>query len=81
MKLARSFCADEWMEDGVTGILLPPEDPDTIQKAIRRALADDELVHKAAEIDSQTKRERLDCKMSKREAIKMYEYVHQKTSS
>ncbi len=41
-------CADEWIEDGRTGILVPPEDPDVIEKAIRRALTDDDLVNSAS---------------------------------
>jgi hypothetical protein len=41
-------CADEWIEDGVTGFVVPPEDPHEVASAIRRALADDELVDRAA---------------------------------
>lgn len=73
-------CADEWVEDGVTGILVPPEDPEIIEKAIRRALSDDELVDNAVEKNSQTARERLDYKMLKQKAIEMYKYVYEKTS-
>ena len=37
-------CADEWIQDGKTGILVPPEDPEIVEQAIRRALNSDELV-------------------------------------
>jgi len=53
-------CADEWIEDGRTGILVPPEDPEEVEKAIRRALTDDELVDQAAESNQRLARERLD---------------------
>lgn len=74
-------CADEWIEDGVTGILVPPEDPEIIEQAIRKALSDDDLVDKAAEINSQTTEQRLDYKILKQEAINMYEHVYAKESS
>ena len=53
-------CADEWIEDGVTGILVPPEDPEVIERAIRRALTDDRLVDDAAERNYRLSREKLD---------------------
>lgn len=53
-------CADEWIQDGVTGLIVPPEDPSAIEKAIRRALADDQLVNTAAKLNWKTTRERLD---------------------
>lgn len=53
-------CADEWIEDGVTGLLVPPDDPEAVEAAIRRALTDDDLVNRAAEINLRTAAERLD---------------------
>jgi hypothetical protein len=47
-------CADEWLVDGVTGLLVPPEDPEIIELAIRRAVADDNLVNTAADTNWQT---------------------------
>ena len=55
-------CADEWIEDGKTGLLVPPDDPEAVAGAIRRALTDDDLVNRAAEINSRTAAERLDKK-------------------
>lgn len=52
-------CADEWARDGEGALLVHPEDPEGIARAIRRALADDALVDRAAEINAATARERL----------------------
>jgi len=38
----------EWITDGENGLLVAPEDPDEIEQALRRALADDALVERAA---------------------------------
>ncbi len=53
-------CADEWIEDGVTGILVPPEDVPVISQAIKTALSDDNMVNRAAIINEKTVRTRLD---------------------
>ena len=45
---SRTACADEWLEDGVTGLLTDPEDVEGIAAALRRALTDDALVDAAA---------------------------------
>lgn len=68
-------CADEWIEDGKTGILVPPEDPDVIEKAIRRALTDDDLVNQAAELNWKTAVERLDQSILKPKAIDTYKKI------
>lgn len=65
-------CAEEWIEHGVSGMIVPPEDPDIIEMAIRTALTDDELVNKAAEINWLTAQERLDGDLLKQKAIDMY---------
>jgi glycosyltransferase involved in cell wall biosynthesis len=38
----------EWISDGENGLLVAPEDPDAVEQALRRALADDALVERAA---------------------------------
>jgi glycosyltransferase involved in cell wall biosynthesis len=68
-------CADEWVEDGRTGILVPPDDPEVVEHAIRRALTDDELVNRAAEINYRLATERLDKTILKAKAIELYERV------
>ena len=68
-------CADEWIEHGVSGMLVPPEDPDIIEMAIRTALSDDELVNRAAETNRQVVQKRLDSDQLKQEAIDMYSRI------
>lgn len=68
-------CADEWIEDGKTGLLVPPDDLTAIETAIRRALSDDELVNKAAERNYQVSAERLDHLAVKRKAVELYTTV------
>lgn len=70
-------CADEWIVDGETGILVPPEDPEIVEMAIRRALRDDDLVNSAAEKNFRLAEERLDRKKLKEMAIGMYNRVLQ----
>ena len=41
-------CAKEWAKDGRNFILVSPEDPEIVEKAIRKALADDKMVDQAA---------------------------------
>jgi len=43
-----------WVEDGVSAILVPPDDVIALEKAIRRALSEDELVDNAAQKNLQT---------------------------
>lgn len=67
--------ADEWITDGKTGILVPPEDPEIIEKAIRRALSDDDLVDNASDVNWQIAKERLDYCLLKKKAINFYNVV------
>lgn len=68
-------CADEWIEHGVSGMIVPPEDPDIIEKAIRTALTDDSLVDNAAEINWRTACERLGRDLLQYQAINMYSKI------
>jgi glycosyltransferase involved in cell wall biosynthesis len=52
-------CANEWIEDGVSGLIVPPEDPHLVAQALRRALVDNELVDRAAECNAQVCTEHL----------------------
>lgn len=70
-------CADEWILDGETGILVPPEDPEVVETAIRRALTDDNLVNGAAERNFRVAEERLDRRKLKEMAIGIYNRVVQ----
>jgi len=69
-------CADEWIEDGVSGLIVPPEDPYVIAEAIRRALTDDALVNQAAEINAQTIAQRLDYATVQTRVIAMYQDIY-----
>lgn len=68
-------CADEWIVDGEMGFIVPPEDPDPIAAAIRRAVSDDALVDRAAELNARLVRERIDQKIIRPQVIAMYEKV------
>jgi hypothetical protein len=69
-------CADEWIEDGVSGFIVPPEEPYAIAEAIRKALVDDVLVNRAAEINAQTVSTRLDYQMIRETVTKMYREIY-----
>jgi glycosyltransferase involved in cell wall biosynthesis len=68
-------CADEWVEHGKTGFIVPPEDPEVAAEAIRRAAIDDGLVDRAAEENSRVVAERLDSKKIKPQVVSMYKDV------
>ena len=69
-------CADEWIMDGKSGFIVPPEDPVVIANAIRRALSHDALVDQAAEINAKTARERLDYSIIQPQVVKMYRDIY-----
>jgi len=68
-------CADEWIEDGKTGLLVPPEDVDAVAAALRRALTDDALVDRAAESNAATARQRLNQCLIREQARDYYRRV------
>lgn len=70
-----SSSPEEWIQDGVSGFAVPPEDPEAIEQAIRKALEDDHLVDKAAELNWKTAQQRLDAETVRNQAIAMYEAV------
>lgn len=65
--------ADEWIEHGKTGAIVHPDDPETVEAAIRQAVADDDLVDRAAEKNWETALARLDYDMIRQHAIQWYE--------
>jgi len=65
----------EWINHGENGLLVPPEDPVAIAAAIRRALSDDALVDRAAEINARITSERIDRTVIQPQVIAMYEKV------
>ena len=68
-------CADEWIEDGKSGFLVPAEDSLIVADALRRAVTDDALVDRAAEINAETARQRLAYAHVKEKVVRMYNDV------
>lgn len=66
---------DGWIEDGVNGILVPPEDPNIIEVAIRKALLDDDLVNAACVYNWDIIKKKLDENKVKEQTISFYEDV------
>ena len=74
---SRTACADEWIEHGRTGMLVPAEDPEQVEEALRIALKDDDLVDSAAAANLDTARRRLDQRIVKSEMLKFYATVEE----
>jgi hypothetical protein len=70
---SHTACADEWVRDGEAGLLVPPEDPQEIAVAIRRALNDDRMVDYAAEQNARLVAERLDSRNISPQVVQIYE--------
>jgi len=68
-------CADEWIRHGETGLLVHPEDPEPVAAAIQRAVTDDALVNRAAELNARLVVERLDQSVIQPQVIAMYEKI------
>lgn len=64
--------ANEWIQNGETGMLVPPEDPDVIEWAIREALLNDELVDRAAVANRRRISEQLEYRHIKASVTDMY---------
>jgi len=70
---SNTACVEEWVEDGMSALAVPPEDPHEISNAIRRALTDDDLVNSAAELNAATIEQRLEYTHLKSRVINIYE--------
>lgn len=66
---------DEWISDGETGFVVPPEDPIAIAAAIKRAVTDNELVERAAEMNERITSDRIDVEKVRPRVIELYERV------
>jgi len=73
---SNTSCANEWIIDLSTGILVPPNDPEIVEFAIRRALLDDVLVNQASNLNIQLAYEKLDKSILKQKTIEMYKKVY-----
>jgi glycosyl transferase family 4/glycosyl transferase family 1 len=72
---ACTACADEWIVDGSSGLIVPPEDPAAVAVAVRRALTDDVLVDRAAEQNMEVAERRLDAKVVGPQVIERYRHI------
>ena len=70
-----SLSTREWITSGENGLLVPPEDPEEVAAAIRRALAEDELVEHGARVNAQIADERLECDRIRDEVRALYKRV------
>ena len=62
----------EWIRDGENGLLVPPEQPEVIARAIQRALSDDKLVEQAAKINEDIAARQLNQEMIRPRVIEIY---------
>jgi hypothetical protein len=65
----------EWIQDGRNGLLVSPEDPESIALAIRRVLSDDDLVNRAAVINAEITEAGLDRRVIQPKILQLYEKV------
>jgi hypothetical protein len=73
-------CASDWIKEGVSGLIVPPEDPEMVEAAIRRALADDEMVDNAAQINEHKIREEANFEKLKKITIQSYQTIFNQTT-
>ena len=69
---ADTVSTGEWIRHGENGFLVPAEEPATIAQTIQRALSDDELVERAAELNKLIADRRLDQEALRPQIIQMY---------
>jgi hypothetical protein len=69
-------CADEWIVDGQSGLIVPPEDVDLIENALRLALTNDMLVDRADILNKETARKRLSLLIVQPKVIDFYQRVY-----
>ena len=68
-------CCEEWIEDGVTGFAVSPDDADDIAAHLNIALNDDAMVDAAALENWKVVQERLDQNILKLKEIAFYEQI------
>jgi hypothetical protein len=65
-------CADEWIVDGESGFIVSPDKPDEIAEKIAKALQDDALVNRGAQINEETIRDRANASQIKVAVVEAY---------
>ena len=78
---ADTVSTGEWIRDGENGFLVPPEEPESIARAIQRALIDDELVERAAKLNKVIADQRLDQAALRPRIVDMYRKASKCASS
>jgi glycosyltransferase involved in cell wall biosynthesis len=68
-------CADEWLTDGVTGIIVPPEDAKAVADAIRVAASNDKLVDEAQIANAQVAASRLNPERIREQVLATYREI------
>jgi glycosyltransferase involved in cell wall biosynthesis len=68
-------CADEWLTDGVTGIIVPPEDAKAVADAIRVAASNDKLVDEAQIANAQVAASRLNPERIREQVLAIYREI------
>ena len=68
-------CADEWIDSGVNGLIVPPEDPELVEAAIRHAMTDNGMVDAAGSRNWSIARDRLEAAKLNAEAVAAYRLI------
>lgn len=71
-------CANEWIIDGVSGFIVPPEDVTEVAIKIKKAINDDILVDRASRLNYDIIKERLDKKIIDLKIKEIYEKIYHK---
>ncbi len=72
---SNTACADEWVKNGKTGILVPSEDSKVVAEAIKKVIHNDKLLEEAAKINWQTAEKRLDYQLIKTKTLEIYKKI------
>jgi glycosyltransferase involved in cell wall biosynthesis len=78
---SNTSCLEEHFTDGVSCLLVHPEDPEAIAAALRRALTEDELVDRAAPLNREIVETRFDSAKLRPRIVEMYEKVFRQGKS
>lgn len=70
----------EWINDGINGLIIPPDSIEKIASAIKRGLTDDVLVDNAAISNLFLTTERINRPVVQKKVVNLYQYVLNKTT-
>jgi hypothetical protein len=73
---SNTSCANEWITHGETGFIVPPEDPEPVARAIRKAIQDNSLINQSAEINYRIAQKRFDNSVINPQIIALYNEVY-----